>query len=188
MEFAGQLSGVSKDIVTGGYNIMFSTSELPAGVNDIAGAKLTVTAKKYRKKRSLDANAYSWVLLDKMAKALGSTSEEVYEEMLRRYGYPLYDEDENPVIISLKAGIDISALGIHLKLIGEGHVQDKLFKHYKVIRGQSTYDTKEMSTFIDGIVSEAKELGIETLTPEQLNIMKEQWSDYIERNKKDKRV
>lgn len=37
-------------------------------------------------------------------------------------------------------------------------------------------------------MSEAKELGIETLTPEQLNIMKEQWSDYIERNKKDKRV
>lgn len=175
MEFAGQLSGVSKDIVTGGYNIMFSTSELPSGVNDISGAKLTVTAKKYRKKRSLDANAYSWVLLDKMAKALGSTSEEIYEEMLRRYGYPLYDEDEKPVIISLKAGTDISALDIHLKLIGEGHVQDKLFKHYKVIRGQSTYDTKEMSTFIDGIVSEAKELGIETLTPNELERMKASW-------------
>ena len=175
MEFIGQLSGISKDIVTGGYNIMFSTSELPAGVNDISGAKLTVTAKKYRKKRSLDANAYSWVLLDKMAKALGSTSEEVYEEMLRRYGYPLYDEDEKPVIISLKAGTDISALDIHLKLIGEGHVQDKLFKHYKVIRGQSTYDTKEMSTFIDGIVSEAKELGIETLTPTELERIKAAW-------------
>ena len=174
-EFIGELSGVSKDIVTGGYNIVFSTGELPAGVNDISGAKLTVTAKKYRKKRSLDANAYSWVLLDKMAKALGSTSEEVYEEMLRRYGYPLYDEDEKPVIISLKAGTDISALDIHLKLIGEGHVQDKLFKHYKVIRGQSTYDTKEMSTFIDGIVSEAKELGIETLTPTELERIKAAW-------------
>ena len=175
MEFIGQLSGVSKDIVTGGYNIMFSTSELPSGVNDISGAKLTVTAKKYRKKRSLDANAYSWVLLDKMAKVLGSTSEEIYEEMLRRYGYPLYDEDEKPVIISLKAGTDISALDIHLKLIGEGHVQDKLFKHYKVIRGQSTYDTKEMSTFIDGIVSEAKELGIETMTYDELERMKASW-------------
>lgn len=174
-EFIGELSGVSKDIVNGGYNIMFSTGELPAGVNDIAGAKLTVMVKKYRKKRSLDANAYSWVLLDKMAKVIGSTSEEIYEEMLRRYGYPLYDEDEKPVIISLKSGIDISALDIHLKLIGEGHVQDKLFKHYKVIRGQSTYDTKEMSTFIDGIVSEAKELGIETLTPYELERMKAAW-------------
>lgn len=175
VQFTGQLSGVSKDIVNGGYNIIFSTTELPSGVNDIAGAKLTVTAKKYRKRRSLDANAYSWVLLDKIAKETGSTSEEVYEEMLRRYGYPLYDEDEKPVIISLKAGIDISALDIHLKLVGEGHVQDKLFKHYKVIRGQSTYDTKEMSTFIDGIVSEAKELGIETLTPDELERMKAAW-------------
>ncbi len=175
VQFTGQLSGVSKDIVNGGYNIIFSTAELPPGVNDIAGAKLTVTAKKYRKKRSLDANAYSWVLLDKIAKETGSTSEEVYEEMLRRYGYPLYDEDEKPVIISLKAEIDISTLDIHLKLIGEGHVQDKLFKHYKVIRGQSTYDTKEMATFIDGIVSDAKELGIETLTPDELERMKAAW-------------
>lgn len=175
VQFTGQLSGVSKDIVNGGYNIIFSTTELPSGINDIAGAKLTVTAKKYRKRRSLDANAYSWVLLDKIAKAMGSTSEEVYEEMLRRYGYPLYDEDEKPVIISLKAEIDISALDIHLKLVGEGHVQDKLFKHYKVIRGQSTYDTQEMSTFIDGIVSEAKELGIETLTPDELERMKAVW-------------
>lgn len=174
-EFIGELSSVSKDIVKGGYIITFSTAELPSGVNDIADANLTVTAKKYRKRRSLDANAYSWVLLDKIAKETGSTSEEVYEEMLRRYGYPLYDEDEKPVIISLKAEIDISTLDIHLKLIGEGHVQDKLFKHYKVIRGQSTYDTKEMSTFIDGIVSDAKELGIETLTPDELERMKAAW-------------
>lgn len=175
VQFTGQLSGASKDIVNGGYNIIFSTDELPSGINDIADAKLTVTAKKYRKKRSLDANAYSWVLLDKIAKAMGSTSEEVYEEMLRRYGYPLYDEDEKPVIISLKAEMDISSLDIHLKFVGEGHVQNKLFKHYKVIRGQSTYDTKEMSTFIDGIVSEAKELGIETLTPDELERMKAAW-------------
>lgn len=174
-QFTGKLSGVSKDIVKGGYNITFSTAELPSGINDIADSKLTVTAKKYRRKRSLDANAYSWVLLDKIAKAMRTTSEEIYEEMLRRYGYPLYDEDEKPVVISLKADIDISVLDIHLKLIGEGHVKDKLFKHYKVIRGQSTYNTKEMSTFIDGIVSEAKDLGIETLTPDELERMKSAW-------------
>lgn len=174
-EFTGELSGVSKDIVKGGYNISFSVSELPSGIDNISNTKLTITAKRYRKKRSLDANAYSWVLIDKMAKVLRSTSEEVYEEMLRRYGYPLYDADEKAVIISLKADIDIATLDIHLKLIGEGHVQDKLFKHYKVIRGQSTYDTKEMSVFIDGIVSEAKELGIETLTPDELERMKAAW-------------
>lgn len=175
VQFTGKLSGVSKDIVNGGYNIIFSTPELPSGINDIAGAKLTVTAKEYRKRRSLNANSYSWVLLDEIAKTVGSTSEEIYEEMLRRCGYPLYDEDGNPVIISLEAKIDISVMDIHLKLIGEGYVNDKLFKHYKVIRGQSTYDTKEMSTFIDEIVSEAKGLGIETLTPDELERMKAAW-------------
>ena len=79
------------------------------------------------------------------------------------------------MILSLKADIDTSVLDIHLKMIGEGHVQGKLFKHYKVIRGQSAYDTKEMSTFIDGIVSEAKELDIETLTPDEIERMKAAW-------------
>ena len=161
-QFIGELISISKDIVKGGYNLIFSTNEIPSGVNDITGQKLTITAKKYRRK-------------DKIAKALCSTSEEIYEELLQKYGYPLYDEEDNPVILSLKADIDTSVLDIHLKMIGEGHVQGKLFKHYKVIRGQSAYDTKEMSTFIDGIVSEAKELDIETLTPDEIERMKAAW-------------
>ncbi len=174
-QFIGELISISKDIVKGGYNLMFSTNEIPAGINDITGQKLTITAKKYRKKRSLDANAYSWVLIDKIAKALCSTSEEIYEELLQQYGYFLYDEEDNPVIISMEANINPSVLNKHLKMIGEGHVQGKLFKHYKVIRGQSAYDTKEMSTFIDGIVSEAKALDIETLTPDEIERMKAAW-------------
>ena len=53
-QFIGELTGISKDIVKGGYNLIFSTNEIPSGVNDITGQKLTITAKKYRRKRSLD--------------------------------------------------------------------------------------------------------------------------------------
>lgn len=178
MRFTGKLQNIVKDWQSGQFHITFTMNEADA-VNSIKEIKdcekLSIEAKKYRQKRSLDANAYSWVLIDKIAKSLSSTSEDVYEEMLRRYGYPLYDEDDKPVVISIKAEVDVSVMDVHLKLIGEGHVADKLFKHYKVLRGQSTYDTKEMSTFIDGIASEAKELGIETLTPAELERIKAAW-------------
>lgn len=41
--------------------------------------------------------------------------------------------------------------------------------------GSSTYNTKRMSRLIDMIVEDCKELGIETLTPQQLDAMKERW-------------
>ena len=40
---------------------------------------------------------------------------------------------------------------------------------------KSTYDTKEMSVLIDGTVADAKELGIDTITPAELQEMKERW-------------
>ena len=41
--------------------------------------------------------------------------------------------------------------------------------------GSSTYNTKRMSRLIDMIVENCKEQGIETLTPQQLDAMKERW-------------
>lgn len=178
MKCTGRCVGVSKDLISGKYQIVLSVNEesaIMSQYDQIKDVDVDIEVKKHRKKRSLDANAYSWVLLDKMAKVLRTTSEELYEQMLRQYGYPLYDEEEKPVMISLLSTIDVSLLDMHLKLVGKGHVGDKLFHHYKVIRGQSDYDTKEMSTYIDGLVDEAKALGIETLTPDELERMKATW-------------
>ena len=41
--------------------------------------------------------------------------------------------------------------------------------------GSSTYNTKQMSRLIDSIVQDCKDLGIETLPPEKLAAMKEEW-------------
>lgn len=179
MEFTGQIVGVNKDWNTGQFNIIFSVNE-PQAVNEVhslKNEKLTVKAVKYRKKRSLDANAYAWQLMSKLAETITPpiSKEECYELMLQRYGTNETDADGNIVKISVLAEIDISNMGIHFSCIGQGHVGDKLFNHYRVIKGSSEYDTKEMSLFIDGIVSECKEVGIETLTPDELEKMKSSW-------------
>ena len=64
---------------------------------------------------------------------------------------------------------------MHAKPVGKGSADGKPFIHYALIKGSHLYDSKEMSLLIDGIVSECKELGIETLTPAELERMKSAW-------------
>lgn len=134
---------------------------------------LRLRAVQWREKRSLNANAYAWVLMEKIAVEMHSTKEEIYEEMLQRYGYLLKDDDDMPYAITLPAHLDISKVDGHFKFIKES--SDGKFKAYAVIMGSSGYDSKQMSTFIDGIVSEAKDLGIEVMTPNEIAKMKALW-------------
>lgn len=172
----GRLIDIDKDIQTRKYIVSLSLDDI-GNLEELREKDLDIKIKQYREKRSLDANNYAWVLMDKIArhKDVNTTSEEVYEKMLCDYGYPLYDEDERPVMITLAENVDVSKIDIHVKWIGKGHVDGKIFNHYKVIRGSSTYNTAEMSTFIQGIVNEAKELGIETMTPAEIQRMVSLW-------------
>lgn len=178
IEFTGRLVGVSRDWKTNQIHITFSLNEQGrlASVDDIKDAeKLAITVKKWRKKRSLNANNYAWQLMTELAHARGTSKEEIYELMLRDYGAYELDENGSVAIISVLEYIDCGKFGIHVEFAGKGHVGDKVFNHYRVIKGSSEYDTKEMSVFIDGIVSECKAEGIDTITPNELAQMKASW-------------
>lgn len=129
--------------------------------------KCIATIKKYREKRSLNANSYAWVLITRIADILRADKNQVYIEMLKRYG--------QSDIISVMACVPIESYVKYCELLGTGTVNGKLFNHYKVYKGSSEYDTREMSVFIDGIVSECKEMGIETFTPLELDLLKCEW-------------
>ena len=97
--------------------------------------------------------------------------------LLSQYGQIDRDEDGNAIIFSLRSDIDISKrYDLHAKPIGKGYVGEKEFIHYALLKGSHLYDTKEMSVLIDGVVGEAKEQGIETMTPDDLKRMKEAWN------------
>ena len=122
---------------------------------------------EHKEKRSLNANSYAWSLIGKITDVLRSSKEEVYLTMLKRYG--------QSEIVSVISSIDITGYFKYFEPIGHATLQGKEFTHYKVFKGSSEYNTKEMSILIDGIVSEAKELEIETMTPEQIERLKEMW-------------
>lgn len=120
---------------------------------------IEVSVKVNRGKRSHDSNSYLWVILTKIAEVVNSSKDEIYEEMLQKYGY--FDED---AVITVKAECDMSRIDGHWRFIKE----NGKFKAYIRIMGTSEYDPKQMNFFLDQVILEAQGLGIETDTPEQI--------------------
>lgn len=174
MEFVGEYKGISIDWETGKRILSFETQQdfQPETIESIKSGKLSITVKKFRQKRSLDANAYCWAIITKIANHpdIKSSKEEVYEEMLQKYGF-LYQDEEGYIPVTVKAGVDMSKIEGHWKF----YKSNGKFDSYLMIKGSSEYDTAEMAHFIDMVVQEAKELGIETLTPIELERMKIEW-------------
>jgi hypothetical protein len=123
--------------------------------------------KEHKEKRSLNANAYAWKLITEIGNATRLSKEEVYLDMLKHYG--------QSEIVSVLSNIDVSGYFKYYEAIGTAKLQGKDFTHYKIYKGSSEYNTYEMSVLIDGIVHEAEQLDIQTLTPAELSRLKEMW-------------
>lgn len=135
--------------------------------------ELDVKLEKHRKKRSLDANAYYWLLVGKVSKVMEHSKNRVHNTMLDRYGELDTMPDGSLIPFCIRDDIDYLEFPYpHLKptqkTLSKG---DKLYRWYFQIKGSSEYNTAEMSRLIDGLVSECKELGIETIPPEELERM-----------------
>lgn len=174
METTGRLTGVSRTFDGNHILVTFEVDAAAASqIEEIRQQdKLSIKAVKYRKKRSLDANSYAWALMTKIANHpdVSSSKEEVYEDMLQKYG-PIYEDEDGYITITVKKSVDMNKVDGHWKYIKD----NGKFASYLMIKGSSEYDTAEMSHFIDRIVEEAKELEIETATPDELERMKQEW-------------
>ena len=157
MEVTGRAVGASLDFKTNHFLLTFEINE-----NELVKSeydrlknyeKLKIKATRYTRKRSLDANAYFHVLVGKIAEALTISKAKAKNVLICRYGQPQLLPDGS-IMVKYEAAATF----------------------YKVYRGSHTYDTKEMSALIDGTVADAKELGIETATPNELMRMKQEWN------------
>lgn len=116
--------------------------------------------KEYKPKRSRNQNSYAWEIITQIGNAVRKSKEEVYLDMLKHYG--------QSQIVSMLSSINPSGYFKYYEKIGTGIVNNKDFNHYKIYKGSSEFDSKEMSIFLDGIVQEAENLGIPTLTPSEI--------------------
>lgn len=173
MRLSGKIADVNIDFVSGKPKLTLAINErndFLQGYDDLKDReRLSIEIKPYREKRSLNANAYAWKLIGDIADVLRANKEDVYFEMLQRYG--------QSVLISVLSHIPVSHYVRYYTEAGESTLNGKLFKHYKVYKGSSEFDTREMSVLIDGIVSEAKVLGIQTEPPHKIAEMKSLWNE-----------
>lgn len=134
---------------------------------------ISIEIKKYRKPRSLDANAYAWVLIDKLAARLSMTKVEVYRELIRNIGGVSQTVCvKSEAVESLRTGWARNGLGWFSE-----EVPSKLDGCTNVILyfGSSSYDTAQMSRLIDLLIEDCKAQGIETATPDEIAKYKEEW-------------
>ena len=132
--------------------------------------EIDLEVKQHRNKRSLDANGYAWVLMDKIAARMHIDKVEVYREAIKNIGgvsETVCVQDK--AVDRLRQGWEQNGIGWQTDTM-----PSKLKGCTNVILyyGSSTYDTQQMSLLIDHIVQDAKALGIETMTPAELEALK----------------
>ena len=137
------------------------------------GGHVDLCIKKFRKGRSLDANAYYWTLCDKLAPFVNLSKEEIYRNHIKNIG------GNNDMVCVQNKGVDNLCSGWQKNGIGwvTETMPSKLEGCTNVVLyyGSSTYDTEQMSRLIDLCVQDCKAVGIETMTPQELEALVERW-------------
>jgi hypothetical protein len=134
---------------------------------------LDVTFSKPKKKRSLSANSFLWVLCDKIAKVIQSTKEDVYRFAVREVGVYVPATLQRGAVDKWRQIWQTKGIGWFCDVLDDedGCNYVDVMNYY----GSSSYDTEEMSRLLQYIVDEAQELGIDTLTPNDRSLLIERW-------------
>lgn len=174
-ELTGKIIGFSLDYVTGKPIVSIALNERqPAGAmaDELRTLeKLSIKIDKFREKRSLNANNYAWKLLTEIGNVTRHSKEEVYLDMLKHYG------QGGAVSVEEKHVANFKRMYKYHESLGKSKLKGKTFEHFRFWVGSSEYNTHEMSIFLDGIIYEAKNLGIQTETPDQIAKMKSLWGE-----------
>ncbi len=137
---------------------------------------INLEIKRWREPRSKDANAYFHVLVNKIAEAQCLGDDEVKRSLVVEYGTLARDEDGQLIGAMLPAGADIDQFYPYTRMYKTMELEGREYECYLFYKRTHTLDSKEMARLIDGAIYVARELGIDTDTPEQIARYKEGWN------------
>lgn len=143
--------------------------------NKLKDLECDLTIDKHRENRGLKANAYLWILCQKIADVIDSTKEEVYRDMIKSKGiFKTMTMDNSAVPTFIKLWTD-KGMGWLVEELEKENNMTTLIVYY----GTSCYNSRQFAKVLDYLIEEAKRLGIETLTPNQIEEMKASWKGVI---------
>ena len=164
---------IRAEVLEGNYREFYEAHREHEGV-------FTIIIKRWRQKRSKDANAYDHVLINKIAGKLGVSDAEIKNLTLGRYGQLDLDEDNKPIFMIVRDNTPVELWEeLHLRATDQTQILNKvLYRVYYVMRGSHTYNTKEMARLIDGTLYDAKEAGLteaELMSPKEKDMLEKQY-------------
>ena len=179
MKISGKIVGANIDFRTGKPTISFEINEkndFKLMVDDLKSCeKLSIEVKPFRQKRSLDANAYCWVLIDKIAEKLKESKEEVYRQYITHIG------GNSEIVCVQNEAVERLCEGWRRNGIGwqTETFDSKIGGCTNVILyyGSSVYDSAQMARLLDLIIQDCKTLGIPTETPNEIARLKSMWGE-----------
>lgn len=123
--------------------------------------------KEHKEKRTLTQNAYMWSLINEVANKINLSKDDTYLKMIKDYSQSM--------LVTIRADIDVSKFFKYYEFEREAQISGVDFKIYKVYEGSSQMDKNEFRVLLDGVIQEAQQLGICTLTPAEIERLR--WID-----------
>lgn len=180
IELTGTIKDLSLDFATDKMLLTLAINEKQDAANcydELHNAeKLSIKIGRHKEKRSLNANAYFWVLCGKLASKLQQDKISIYRQLIQNIGdnfeiLPIRNEAVETFIKNWQ----LKGLGWICDSLGDSKLRG--YTNVCAYYGSSAYNTKQMSDLIDSIVFECKEQGIQVETPEQIAKMKSLWGE-----------
>ena len=160
----GRITNIARSL-SGKTMIMLETDADPDELQDLTEKELSITLKRYVKRRSLDANALLWAVIGELSKALRADKWDVYLLMLKRYGKYTY------ITLKPEAVEDFKQMYRECEVVGESDERVCLICYI----GSSTYSREEFSRLLDGVIGECEEAGVRLKASTEIQEMYEQW-------------
>lgn len=137
-----------------------------------------VSLTPHKEKRSKDANAYFWALVNQLSESLNIPVSDIYRNAIREIG-----GNCDVVCVQTEA---VETLKKNWERQGKsekvtGWIAEEFpskidgCTNLRLFYGSSSYDSKQMARLIDNIVQDCKSVGIETLPAHKLDALKEAW-------------
>lgn len=170
--------GKLKDLLRlqgGEWLVSFTTREDPGQMfDDLKAENVKIEIKKASKHRSLSANNYAWVLIDRIAEKTGLPVTDVYRNAIREIGgiAEYYGMRE----VAYETFCDMwteDHLGRQVEII-PGSTKPGWI-NVKAWKGSSDFDSSQMARFIDSLIQDAEALGIPTVPDKERERMLGEW-------------
>lgn len=173
MQNTAVIDDIGIDLKTGKAKItfLFDDKYILQEAEELKDKKLNVEATRWYKKRSLNANAYLWVLIGKLAEKLNISNIDVYKKHIKEAGKYTVLQMEEEVMTEFERIWQKNGLGWFCEKAIDEYGQVVLLAY----NGSSSYNTKQMTRLIDSVIQDCKEQQTETMTPEELKSLLARW-------------